>query len=147
MVKRELRSRRVLEDVENCRLQVAQLRRECRHLEDRCTSVTQRYKTSTNGGSKDPHSALWDELADKKSLLRLREQALENREQSIIEWIEQLPNPRWRLLLRCRYLDGMDLTEVMETLEQATGRRFTMNQVYGIHRRALDAAEELWPLE
>lgn len=145
MVKRELRSRNTLEDVEDRRIRLARLRRECRYLESRCTAATRNY-TALRGGGSDPHSSLWDELADKRELLHMEEAALEHRLREVRDWIEQLPNPRWRLMLQCHYLEGMDLRDVLEELERATGRPFTMNQVYRIHRQALDAAENLWPM-
>ena len=146
MVRKNLRSRDTLEAVEEQRLQVARLRRECRYLEDRCTGTTRSY-SERSGGSRDGHSVLLDQLADKRSLLHLHQTALDRKEREIEGWIDLLPNPRWRLLLRCRYLDGMALPDVLEELEQATGRSFTMTQVYRLHSRALDAAEELWPLQ
>lgn len=146
MARKYLRSRETLEAVEERRLQVAHLQRECKYLENRCTSATRSY-TAKIGGTGDPHKVLWDELADKRSLLQLHRQALEREETTVSQWIELLPNPRWRMLLRCRYLEGMDLQDVLEELERATGRSFSMNQIYRLHSRALDAAEALWPMQ
>ena len=145
MERKYMHARRELEAVEEGRLQLARLHREVQHLENQCTSVTQRY-TDRTGSSREVHNVLWDQLADKRQLLLLQQHVQEQREQEVLQWIELLPNPRWKLLLRCRYLEGMDLQDILQTLEEATGRPFTMNQVYRIHSQALGAVEKLLPM-
>ena len=58
-------------------------------------------------------------------------------------WIGQLPNARWRLVLQCKYLQGMDLLDIMEEMSRAAGYPFTINQVYRYHSKALEALEKL----
>lgn len=145
MERKRLRSRDALEAVEENRIQVARLRREVKYLEGRCTSTTAGYGLKTGSGGNGPAES-WAVLADRRKALEALEAELNVQEQQVGQWIELLPKARWRMLLRCRYLNGMDLHDVAEALEQATGRPFNMNQVYRLHRQALDAAEELWPM-
>lgn len=145
MERKNLNARRQLEAVEESRLQVLRLKREVQSLENRCTGTTRRYG-GIAGGSGDVHPELWDLLADKKDLLRRQEEMLRKQETELSGWIELLPHARWRTVLRCRYLEGMTLPDVAEEMELATGRSFTMNQIYRFHSKALDAAEKLWPM-
>ena len=107
MARKYLRSRHTLEAIEESRIQLARLQREVKQLENRCTAVTQSYDPKL-GGLGDVHSALWDKLADKRELLTLQTKALEQWEQDVEQWIDLLPNARWRMLLRCHYLDGIN---------------------------------------
>ena len=137
--------RRVLESVEETRSQVARLRRSVRFLEAKCTSGTSRYGIRGAGDTAGPE-AMWTRLCDQREKLNQQEKKLADLERLLSRWIDQLPRPRWRMVLRCRYLDGLALQEVAEELTRATGREFSMHQVYRLHREALGAAEALWPI-
>lgn len=138
-------ARRALESIEEARSQVGRLRRSVNTLQSRCTSRTSRLGSGYSSGmSSKPE--LWDLLADQKSLLEKKEQQLRQLEDRMEQWIDLLPRPRWRMVLRYHYLDGMELSEVAQELSKSTGREFTMNQIYRFHRSALEAADKLWPL-
>lgn len=141
----ELRSRRILESLEAERLEVGRLRRNLKMQEDRCTRTTRKYGDGGGRGSSGP-TAAWDELADRRRDLELRERHLRTMEQQLDGWIGLLPKPRWQAVLRSRYMDGLNFTEVLEELEQNTGRPFSHAQIYNLHRQALFAAERLWPM-
>ena len=136
-------ARRLLENVEEQRSQVARLRRSVRQLEEKCTGATARYgwKTTSEGTSQEE---LWAKLCDRREALKRQEANLQETERLMVQWIEQLPRPRWRMVLRCRYLDGMSMQEITEELSRATGRSFSVYQIYRLHSAALAAAEELW---
>ena len=136
------KARRELESVEEIRIQAARLRSEIRYLEDRCTSMTRSYGEHM-GGSGQIRPELWDRLADRKELLALQERILTDRELEVSRRIDLLPRARWRMVLRCLYLEGMDLHDVATAMSRATGRPFTMNQIYRLHSAALKAMEEL----
>ena len=142
MERKHLIARRELESVEETRIQAARLRSEIRFLEDRCTTMTRSYGEHI-GSSGRIRPELWDRLADRKALLEIQEQVLAQREVELARTIDQLPKARWRMVLRCRYLEGMDLHDVATALTRATGRPFSMNQVYRLHSAALAAMEEL----
>ena len=138
--------RQAQEAVEEGRSQVARLRRDVRYWESRCTSATgSRYGVKVSGGG-PVRGGAWDELCERKDALARQERAVAEQEQTLSQWIDSLPKPRWRMVLRARYLDGMPLGEVAEEQTKATGREFSTSQVYRLHREALKAAEELWPI-
>ena len=136
-------ARRLLESVEEQRSQVARLRRSIQQLEEKCTGGTARYgwKTASDGTSREE---LLAKLCDRRDDLKRQEANLQEAERLIVQWIDQLPRPRWRMVLRYRYLDGMSMQEITEELSQATGRDFSIYQIYRLHSAALAAAEELW---
>ena len=142
MTRRYQAVRSKLESVEEGRLQMACLRREIRYLEDRCTGTIQSY-AERSGGSGSVHPELWDRLADKKASLMEQEREQQLREEEVALWISRLPNARWRLVLQCKYLQGMDLLDIMEEMGRAAGYPFTINQVYRYHSKALEALEKL----
>lgn len=139
-----LRARHALEAVEEGRSQVARMRRTVSYLETKCTGRTSRY--TPVGGSSMGRDELLVELIDKKTALQAQEKKLQQLEEQMEAWIDLLPKPRWRMVLRYHYLEGMDLPDVAQALTTATGRSFSMSQIYRLHREALASAEALWPL-
>ena len=137
--------RRLLESVEEKRLQVGRMRRNVRMMQDkcRCSSGRRDYPSGGQRGRGD----LLDTLLERKEELLQEEQKLHQLEKKVEGWIELLPQARWRTVLRYRYLDGMDLPEVAQEMSKSAGREFTMAQVYHFHHGALKAAEKIWPLD
>lgn len=131
--------------VEEQRCQVGRLRRSVKSLQARCGAAVSTWGATAPDRSRGPEELL-TLLADQKDLLAAEERRLWELESKIEAWIGLLPVPRWRMVLRSHYLDGLEFGEIAEELSRATGRRFTMNQIYRFHRLALEAAEELWPL-
>jgi len=136
-------ARQRLEQVEEQRSQVARLRRSVRLLEEKCTAATSRYGIR-NGSDGVGREELWAKLCDRRDCLKQQEAALQESEQRISQWIDRLPRPRWRMVLRCRYLDGMSMQEIADELTRVTGRSFSVYQIYRLHSAALGAAEDLW---
>ena len=139
------KARQALEGIEEARSQVGRLRRSVKTLQSKCTGTVSRPGHSI-GSHHSAHPEMWDALADQKTLLEKKEQQLQALEQKMDHWIDLLPRPRWRMVLRCHYLDGLDLSEVAQELTRSTGREFSAHQVYRFHRMALEAADKLWPL-
>lgn len=137
-------SRRALESVEEMRSQVGRRRRAVTNLRSRCGAKTSRW--GSGGGGTDGHGTLWESLADQSLLLEKEEAQLRSLEEQIEGWIDLLPKPRWRMVLRCRYLDGIPLGDIPQELTEHTGQEFSIYQVYRFHRQALEAADKLWPL-
>ena len=134
--------RLLLETLEETRSQVSRLRRGVRYLEEKCTGQTSRYgiRSGADGSGREE---MLIQLCDRRTELARKEQELAELEKQMEEWIDRVPRPRWRMVLRCRYLDGMDLTDVAEELSTATGHSFSMNQIYRLHRQALESADRL----
>jgi len=135
--------RKTLESVEEARCQAARLRRSVAYLQEKCTAATVHYGIKTKSGGQGPEE-LWMKLTDEKEKLQHQEDYVLRQQTLLEQRIGQLPKPRWRMVLRCHYLDGMSLPEVAEELSRATGREFSVHQVYRLHRQALGAAEKLW---
>ena len=146
MEQRFCSARMALEEIEEIRSQVARLRRGVERLQAKCTGTSRSYGYRTGGGDGRGPEATMSQLCDRRSELEAQERQLKEQEARISGWIDLLPRPRWRMVLRCRYLDGMELPEVAQELTRATGREFSVHQVYRLHREALQAAEKLWPL-
>lgn len=136
-------ARQLLENVEETRSQVARLRRSVRLLEEKCTGNITRYGRRGTPEGVGPEE-LWTKLCDRREKLTRQEGLLRDQEQVLAQWIDQLPRPRWRMVMRCRYLDGMSMTEIADELTRSTGREFSIHQVYRLHSAALSAAAELW---
>ena len=145
MEKQECAARRELEKLEAQRIRLARLRRNVELLQTKCTGTTGRYGLRINGSPAEK-SELWDELADRRQDLEDQQRLVQEREDMLEQWIDLLPKPRWRMVLRCRYLDGMELPDVARELEEVTGREISMHQVYRLHSAALHAADRIWPL-
>lgn len=142
----EASAKAVLELLEESRSQVARLRRKIQLLESRATSTTAQYGPKAGGGPSQGPAELWSELADRKKELELRECRLDRQEKQLARWIDQLPRPRWRMVLRYRYLDGMEFLDIAEAMTAATGREFSVYQIYRLHHKALEAASQQWPI-
>lgn len=138
--------RKALESVEEARSQAARLRRSVAYLQEKCIASTGRYGIRTSSGGGQGPEDLWIQLTEEKERLQMQERQVRQQEKLLEDWIERLPKPRWRMVLRYHYLDGMALSEVAEELTQATGREFSIYQIYRLHRQALSAAERMWPL-
>ena len=138
-------ARKALEGIEEARSQVGRLRRDVRQLQSKCTGGVGNY-SGLPAGHRSDHPELWDALADRKSLLEEKEKQLRELEDKMEGLIDLLPRPRWRMVLRCHYMDSMELSDVAQELTKTTGREFSMHQIYRFHKKALDAADELWHL-
>lgn len=145
MSHRHMRVRQRLEELEELNSEVARLRRGVQYLETKCGSAgVSRYGVSVSRGSPERED-LWIRLCDQRASLAQKEAACRDREEEIRLLIDQLPKPRWRMVLRCRYLEGMPMAEIPEVLNAATGRSFSISQIYRLHAQALAAAEKQWP--
>lgn len=146
MVRNYQKARDALEALEESRSQVARLRRKIQYLQTRATGATSRYGTKNTAASPSQGPVeLWNTLADLKQELQLRERRLSRQEKRLGRWIDMLPKPRWRMVLRYRYLDCMEFVDVADAMSKAVGREVSIHQVYRLHIQALQAAEECWP--
>ena len=146
MERKPLRAKYLLQELEELKCQVAHMQRRVIYLENHCTRTTSRYSRTAYSGSRGPGDAL-AQLADQKSELEKLKQQLKLQQQKLEQWLHLLPKPRWRMVLRYHYLDGLELNEVADMMSQATGHNFTMHQIYRLHAQALQAADKLWPQE
>lgn len=137
-------ARQALQSVEEVRGEIGRLRYTVNMLRDRCGPKTSKWESKV--GPTGERSTLLETLADQSILLEQEEERLRKLEEQIEQWIRLLPKARWRMVLRFHYLDGMPLSEIARVLTDNTGREFTVSQIYHFHRKALDAADKIWPL-
>jgi len=146
MNNQNLHIKRQLEEMEELGSEVARLRRGVQHLESRCRSAgISRYGKTPAGGGQGEED-LWIRLCDQREALAEKEADYRAKESCLHACINRLPKPRWRMVLRYRYLEGMPMAEISEVLTEATGHSFSVSQVYRLHAQALRAAEDLWPV-
>ena len=145
MVIQPINAKRTLESVEEARSQVGRLRRTVSMLQSKCTGKNSSL-CGVIGNRTSGRPEMWDVLADQRELLQKKEKELALLERKVEKLIDTLPHYRWRMVLRCHYLDGMELSQVAQALTESTGREFSPYQIYRFHRAALNAAEKLWPV-
>ena len=145
MIEKTTPAKRALQSVEEVRSQVGRLRRSVKAMESRCGPAVSHWNGSGGKTVAGPN-ALMEALLNQQMLLDQEEKRLQKLEATIEQWINLLPHPRWRMVLRCYYLDGMELGEIARELTRSTGREFSTSQVYRFHRKALEAADRMWPL-
>lgn len=145
MERKQTFARQALEALEEARSQVGRLQRTVKMLRSRCTGMVRNHDNPGGSTCHSTHQDLWDALADQQSLLEQKQQQLAELEQKLERWIDRIPRPRWRMVLRFHYIDALPLSETALELTRATGREFTKDQVYRFHRNALEAADQIWP--
>lgn len=128
-----------LESVQEARLEERRMSERIEELESRARKITPAYAQNAGGGGESggPQS-LWALLADERSQLELRHRRACEREIAVERFIQLIPGPNQRMVLRLRYLDG-------KRLEDAAG---VMHYSYDWTRRtsagAMKAARKLW---
>ena len=141
------RAQALLESLSEVRSQTTRLARRIEYLESKCTNVTARYTLRTGSGGGDT-TDVWCQLSDERERLAAQLQKLLALYRQVEQWIDLLPNPGWRMVLRYRYLDGLTLPQTAEAVRQAMGKRSCSDsQIYRLHKEALEAANRLWPME
>ena len=145
METRQKSARDILKAVAEVKSQAIRLGQRIELLENKCTNITARYGGRA-GGVQD-HNELWTILSDERARLAGQLRLVMAMERQISGWIDLLPREPWRMVLRLRYLDGLSFQEVTDAMSQAAGRPYSTAQIYRFHRQALDAADQLWPLE
>lgn len=143
MTSQQEQVRDLLSSIEEARSQTARSARNVQYLQSKCTSATPHYG-HRSGGSGSDHAGLWDKLSEARVRLESDRQRLAELEQQISRKIDRLPKPRWRMVLRYRYLDGMTPAEIAIELSRATGREFSIHQIYRLHYQALSYAGQTW---
>jgi len=94
----------------------------------------------SSGACKGPQET-WDLLAEEKTRLR-RAQAEAVRQEALVEsFLARLPDPRWREVLRLRYLSGKSLAEA------ASFMSYSYSSARRLSAGAMRAAAALWERE
>lgn len=136
-----------LQTLSECRSQCARLTRKLEHLQVKSTATTGRLSAAGVRTGGQGRSELWDTLADTRADLTRQLQDALALEQQIGSWIDRLPHPNWRMVLRYRYLDAMNCQEIADELEQVNRRPYSRSHIFRLQRQALQSANRLWPLK
>ena len=137
----------LLGSLAEARAETERLERRIEALRGKCCRITPSYVRRAGAAQTRGKAEVWDLLMEEQERLAEQLQKLLTVQRQVEAWINLLPKDRWRMVLRYRYLEGMSFVHIGETLERATGRPCSDTQLYRLHREALQAAAELWPME
>lgn len=112
-------------------------------LRQRCEHITACLE-GTGQGSGDWHrDGPLAALADQKTRLRQLYAALSQQEGQVTAFLNNLPDPKQRAILKLRYVDGLHWGEIQTRMEEQ-GYYYSERQLYNFHRRGLELARRLW---
>lgn len=135
-------ARQFLESALQCRLEQDRLLERISQMRTRCLKITPTLSAVPGGGNADAQ-ALWAALADEeRRLTQLLQEEIEQAK-AVEKFIEQLPSPIHREVLKLRYLDFLTVPGVTHRLER-TGYYRSQRHVERILRSALTEAEYLF---
>lgn len=134
--------REFLNSVRYARIEYNRLTGRIKALESRCMSITASMSAMPNGGCADAQ-ALWAALADESAKLYPKLLYAQEVEREVDKFIDTLPDPAHRLVLKLRYIDVLGWESVIQRMKQG-GLFYSDRQVYRIHGEALEAARALW---
>lgn len=113
------------------------LERKIEELESQCQSVTAKYSALPGGGGGNGNSA-WDALVEARERAGAALTKTLYREADIEQFINSLPEPRYRVLLKYRYLELLNWEPIAKKMN------YSERQLRRLHGRALQAARKLW---
>lgn len=113
------------------------LERKIEELESQCQSVTAKYSPLPGGGGGNGNSA-WDALVEARERAGTKLAETLYKEADIEQFINSLPEPQHRMLLKYRYLELLKWEPIAEKMN------YCRRQVDRIHGDALQAARKLW---
>ncbi len=134
-------TREFLNSVRYARVEYSRLSERIKALEQRCMSLTASL-SGMPGGDADAQ-AMWAALADESAKLYPQLRQAQEAEQEVDAFIDTLPNPSHRLVLKLRYVDVRGWEDVIQHLTRG-GLAYSARQVYRIHGEALEVARALW---
>lgn len=131
-----------LESYGELRAEADRLWNKHRRLRDQATKITSRLSLVPGGGGGDKEKLLAS-LADASGeAVRMEQEALDRAEE-IERFIESLPTPESRIILRLRYLERLKWTDLSRKISRL-GFVYSENHIYKLHGRALNEARAMW---
>lgn len=149
MEAKQARIQALLDSLAEGRSQIARLQARVARLTDIATSVTPVYGQEGGRGGRTGRgrSEVVDQLCDERHRLSVQVLRLLAVEREVEAWIDLLPRDGWRMVMRYRYLDGLTFPEVLERMCRDTKQEYSDTTIFRLHREALRAAAEFWPME
>lgn len=115
-------------------------------LQQRCTQVVTSWDCTPRGGGNSRRDGPLAALADQRALLPELYRAWEGKEEEVERFLDKIEDRRFRAILKLRYVDLFQWPRVVEELEKS-GLYYSERQVFNLHRKALEQAEDLWQME
>lgn len=134
--------RSYLNSVLECRIEARRTRRKLDQLEARAMSITSQVTGMPRGGNAD-RDALLAALADVSSDYYRRLADAERHELEVLRFIDRIPIPMHRSILRLRYVDCRKWSSVLAEL-QRSDVSISRRTMLSMHGKALSAARELY---
>ena len=132
--------RAYLGSVLEARLEIKRLKRKLDAIEARAMNITSQLSGMPRGGGAD-RDAVLASLADISRDYYLRLAKAEQTELEVLRFIDSLPSPDSRMILKLKYIDCKSWGKVLDTL-RANGRDITDRWMFKLHGRALKEARE-----
>lgn len=132
--------RAYLGSVLEARLEIKRLKRKLDAIESRAMNITSNLTGMPRGGGAD-RDAVLASLADVSRDYYLRLAKAEQTELEVLRFIDSLPSPDSRMILKLKYIDCKRWSKVLETL-RSNGREINENWMFKLHGRALNEARE-----
>ena len=121
-------------------------RRACRkveELEERCEQITTTWSEAPGGGGDVHKDGPIIALAQKRSELPTLYAAWERAEEEVDRFLDEITDNRYRAILKLRYVDLLRWPKVLEKLKSEAGIYYEERQMFTLHGKALNAAQEL----
>lgn len=134
--------RAYLSSVGEARLDVQRCKDKLRRLNNQATRVTSQISDMPKGGGAD-RNALLAALGDMSSEYEMKLLRAEQLESEIDSFINELPTPTSRVILKLRYCDGLDWKRVNKKL-RGLGYCYEERQLFNLHGLALKEARALY---
>lgn len=131
-----------LESYQELRSEADRQWRKHMRLRDQATQITARLSLVPGGGGGDKEKLL-AALADAAEEALQKQQAALDRQQEIERFIDCIPTPVCRQILRLRYVDLCTWREVEKRLKK-TGTYYEERQIFNLHGKALREARTIW---
>lgn len=119
-------------------LEAQRLERRAQELESQCSKLAAQYSGSPRGGSGGSPNATWDAFCDARTRVEEKRQYYLQREAEIEAFVDSLPTPIYRQVLRHYYIELLTWEEVGEAM------KYSERHARELHGRALLEAQECW---
>lgn len=125
------------------RAEKRRLHRKLKQLRAQTTSTTPVLTGMPHGSGEEGRGALYAALADVSHQYDVLILAVEKRELELMRFIDRLPTPASRVILKARYCEGRSWAGVQQSLYDAK-LYYSDRWIYKLHGKALQEARELY---
>lgn len=131
-----------LQSAVEAKMEYKRQRRRVEELESRATRMTQTMSGMPGGGGAGMEQ-LWATLADEREKVLIASEEEFRKYHDVERFINKLDDPLHRIVLRLRYLDGLNWIQVQQRMYK-DGHYYSERHITRLHGEALKAARWLW---